>query len=73
MQNDYVKLRHTKDIVGTEICGAIKNVIAIASGMLSDPEMNWKLKELEDKAIVSFYSYIFLCFLTLLPGLIFFE
>ena len=34
MQNDYVKLRHTKDIVGTEICGAIKNVIAIASGML---------------------------------------
>lgn len=34
MQNDYVKLRHTRDIVGTEICGAIKNVIAIASGML---------------------------------------
>lgn len=34
MQNDYVKLRHTKDIIGTEICGAIKNVIAIASGML---------------------------------------
>jgi glycerol-3-phosphate dehydrogenase (NAD(P)+) len=29
MQNDYVKLRHTRDIVGTEICGAIKNVIAI--------------------------------------------
>lgn len=34
MQNDYVKLRHTKDVVGTEICGSIKNVIAIASGML---------------------------------------
>ena len=34
MQNDYVKLRHTRDIVGTEICGAIKNVIAITSGML---------------------------------------
>ena len=34
MQNDYVKLRHTKDIVGTEICGSIKNVIAIASGMI---------------------------------------
>jgi len=34
MQNDYVKLRHTKDIVGVELCGSIKNVIAIASGML---------------------------------------
>ena len=34
MENDYVKLRPTKDIIGTEICGAIKNVIAIASGMI---------------------------------------
>lgn len=34
MQNDYVKLRHTRDIVGTEICGTIKNVIAISAGML---------------------------------------
>lgn len=34
MQNEYVKLRYTKDIIGTEICGAIKNVIAIASGMI---------------------------------------
>ena len=34
MANDYVKLRHTRDIIGTEICGSIKNVIAIASGML---------------------------------------
>lgn len=34
MVNDYVKLRHTRDIIGTEICGSIKNVIAIAAGML---------------------------------------
>ena len=34
MENDYVKLRYTNDIVGVELCGAIKNVIAIASGML---------------------------------------
>jgi len=34
MQNDYVKLRPTKDVIGTEICGSIKNVIAIASGMI---------------------------------------
>jgi uncharacterized protein (TIGR00375 family) len=31
-----------------------ENVHAIETGMSSDPEMNWKLKELEDKAIVSF-------------------
>lgn len=34
MQNDYLKLRYTDDIIGTEICGSIKNVIAIASGIL---------------------------------------
>jgi len=31
-----------------------ENIHAIETGMSSDPEMNWKLKELEDKAIVSF-------------------
>ena len=34
MRNDYVKLRHTRDVIGTEICGAIKNVIAISAGIL---------------------------------------
>lgn len=34
MQNKRVKLRTTKDIIGTELCGAIKNVIAIAAGMI---------------------------------------
>ena len=33
-QNDYIKLRDTDDIVGIEICGSIKNVIALAAGML---------------------------------------
>ena len=33
-QNSYIKLRSTKDIIGTEICGSIKNVIAISSGIL---------------------------------------
>ncbi len=32
----------------------IENVHAIETGMSSDPEMNWRIKELEDKAIVSF-------------------
>ncbi len=34
MENDKTKLRVTQDIIGVEICGAIKNVMAIASGML---------------------------------------
>lgn len=33
-ENDHFKLRTTNDIKGIEICGAIKNVIAIAAGML---------------------------------------
>lgn len=34
LQNNYIKLRDTNDIIGVEICGSIKNVIALASGML---------------------------------------
>lgn len=40
LENSYVKLRCTKDIVGTEICGSIKNVIALASGMLDGLNAN---------------------------------
>jgi len=32
----------------------IKNIHAIETGMSSDPEMNWRISELEDKAIISF-------------------
>ena len=39
LQNDVLKLRQTNDIIGTEICGSIKNVIAIASGMLEGMNM----------------------------------
>lgn len=34
LENDHFRLRTTDDLIGIEICGAIKNVIAIASGML---------------------------------------
>jgi len=37
--NNHFKLRYTDDIIGTEICGSIKNVIAIASGMLDGLNM----------------------------------
>lgn len=32
--NDYFKLRVTDDVKGIEICGSIKNVIALAAGMI---------------------------------------
>ena len=34
LQNKYLHLEFTKDILGIEICGAIKNVIAIGSGIV---------------------------------------
>lgn len=34
LENDSLKLRKTTDVIGVEICGSIKNVIAIAAGML---------------------------------------
>ena len=32
--SDSIKLRESRDVIGVEICGAIKNVIAIAAGIL---------------------------------------
>lgn len=34
IENENTKIRETLDIIGIEICGAIKNVMAIASGIL---------------------------------------
>ena len=39
LQNNFLKLRTTNDIFGVSMCGAIKNVIAIASGMLDGMNM----------------------------------
>lgn len=41
---NYFKLRKTHDIVGVEICGAIKNVIAIASGIIAGMNMTESTK-----------------------------
>ncbi len=35
LQNESLKLRVTDDLIGVEVCGSIKNVIAIAAGILS--------------------------------------
>ncbi len=35
LANKHIKLRTTTDIIGTEICGSIKNVIALSAGMLA--------------------------------------
>lgn len=40
LSNSYMKLRYSEDIIGTEICGSIKNIIAIASGMLEGLDCN---------------------------------
>ena len=34
LHNNYIKVRETRDIIGVEICGSIKNVIALSAGML---------------------------------------
>lgn len=39
IQNNHIKLRETDDIIGVEVCGSIKNVMAIASGMLNGMNM----------------------------------
>lgn len=44
LENETLKLRATNDIIGVEICGSIKNVIAIASGMISGMEMSESTK-----------------------------
>ena len=44
LQNNYVKLRETNDVTGVEICGSIKNVIAIAAGMLEGLKANESTK-----------------------------
>ena len=35
LENKHIKLRETNDILGVEVCGSIKNVVAIASGILN--------------------------------------
>lgn len=35
LANEHLKLRPTKDIIGIQICGSVKNVIAIAAGIVS--------------------------------------
>ena len=43
-QNSYVRLRETNDVIGVEICGSIKNVIALASGILEGLKANESTK-----------------------------
>ncbi len=44
LSNKRFKLRKTNDIIGVEICGAIKNVIAIASGIIAGMNMTESTK-----------------------------
>lgn len=42
--NEYVNLDYTKDIIGTELCGAVKNIYAIVMGLLEGLECNESTK-----------------------------
>lgn len=44
LQNKYIKLRETDDVIGIEICGSIKNVLALAAGMLEGMKANESTK-----------------------------
>ena len=44
LQNNYVKLRETNDVNGVEICGSIKNVIALSAGILEGLKANESTK-----------------------------
>lgn len=46
MENENIKLRETLDVLGVEVCGAIKNVMAIASGMLDGMKVTDSTKAL---------------------------
>lgn len=46
IENENIKLRETPDILGIEVCGAIKNVMAIASGMLNGMKVTDSTKAL---------------------------
>lgn len=35
LENDYLSVYKTNDVIGTEICGAVKNIMAIGSGIIS--------------------------------------
>lgn len=39
LSNNHFKLRKSHDIIGTELCGSVKNIIAIASGILKGLNM----------------------------------
>lgn len=43
-QTNYIRLEETTDVIGVEICGAIKNVIALASGILEGLKANESTK-----------------------------
>ena len=40
LENDTLKLRPTSDLIGVQICGSVKNIIAVAAGMLDGIDMS---------------------------------
>lgn len=44
LESDTLKIRTTKDFLGVELCGTLKNVIAVASGMLDGMKVSESTK-----------------------------
>lgn len=44
LESDILKLRSTKDFIGVELCGTLKNVIALTSGMLDGMKVSESTK-----------------------------
>lgn len=62
-KNEYVNLDYTDDIIGTELCGAIKNIYAIVMGLLEGLECNESTKAFfmteiikETKELINFFG-----------------
>ena len=54
LESDSIKLRDSRDVIGVEICGSIKNVIAIAAGIPESTQAMFIVESLHDiKELIS--------------------
>ncbi len=62
LENDYLNIYKTNDVIGTEICGAVKNVMAIGSGIINGmgyPESSLAMfMSLATKEIIHLIEYL---------------
>ena len=57
LENDTLKLRPTADLIGVQICGSVKNIIAVAAGVLLWLSVCKKLELRRPWGVVMLLSY----------------